>query len=67
MWIKNMSALMSKFRSHDHKAHWCFSCLRGFNKQERLDKHIERGCDVNAVLEVPEQTDAFVWNSSETT
>lgn len=55
VWIKNMSALLNRGRSHDHKAYYCTSCLVGFPSQARLDEHIKRKCDVMTKVTLPKK------------
>ena len=58
VWIKNMSGLLNKYRSHKHTAFYCPSCLVGFPSEERLKQHTENKCDIMARVIMPEEDKA---------
>jgi len=58
--IKSMSRLLNFDRTHDHEAFYCFSCLNHFDCKDKLDAHVNRGCNVITTLEMPTKDDNTV-------
>ena len=51
-WIKNMSRLLSSgINNHQHKRHFCYSCLNSFHSVKSLEKHKEY-CQNNEAVKI---------------